>query len=99
MTPMKNAVTLNGKEIDLTGYFETLSRGPNDPNFHTKIEISSYEEIGYLQHSILSVCRQALEASEQIADGLDFSRLLELVQKLIPHSELELLSRIQRSVL
>ncbi|WP_255412857.1 hypothetical protein [Elizabethkingia sp. YR214] len=96
---MKTAVTLNGKEIDLASYFETLSRGPNNSSFHIKMEISSYEEIGYLQHSILSVCRQALEASEQIADGLDFSRLLELVQKLIPHTELELLSRIQRSIL
>ncbi|MDV2446691.1 hypothetical protein CMU93_04155 [Elizabethkingia anophelis] len=45
-----------------------------------------------MQSSVLSVCRQALETDEQIADGLDFSQMLELVQRLIPHAELELLT-------
>lgn len=93
----KTSVIVNGKEIDLTGYFETLPREPNQSEFYTKIGVSSYQEIGYLQNSILSVCRQALETGEQIADGLDFSRLLELVQKLIPYAELELLTKIQQS--
>ncbi|AJW62894.1 hypothetical protein VO54_01417 [Elizabethkingia miricola] len=97
MTPKKTAVIVNGKEVDLTGYFETLAREPNQSEFYTKIGVSSYQEIGYLQNSILSVCRQALETGEQIADGLDFSRLLELVQKLIPYAELELLTKIQQS--
>ncbi|MCT3733613.1 hypothetical protein CMT56_10370 [Elizabethkingia anophelis] len=97
MTSKKTDVIVNGKEIDLTGYFETLAREPNQSEFYTKIGVSSYQEIGYLQNSILSVCRQALETGEQIADGLDFSRLSELVQKLIPYAELELLNKIQQS--
>ncbi|HIB8178707.1 hypothetical protein [Elizabethkingia anophelis] len=37
----KTSVIVNGKEIDLTGYFETLPREPNQSEFYTKIGVSS----------------------------------------------------------
>ncbi len=94
MTPKKNSIILNGEEISVDRYFEAFANEPNQTDFYNRIGISNYQEIGYLQSSVLSVCRQALETDEQIADGLDFSRMLELVQRLIPHAELELLTRM-----
>ncbi|MCT3899456.1 hypothetical protein HZQ13_15275 [Elizabethkingia anophelis] len=97
MNTKKSTVIVNGKEIELTHYLEKLTKEPNNSNYHTKIELTSYQDIGFLQNSILSVCRQALESGDQYADGLDFARMLELAQSLIPHSEFELLSILHDS--
>ena len=56
-----------------------------------KLEVSGFQEIGYYIDSILAVCRQSLEVDlhNQFISNLDYSRLLELAQNLIPHTEFE----------
>lgn len=99
---MSSEIIINGKKIDLKGYFETLQKEKN-PHLigkkYFKLEFLDYSELGYLSSAILSVCRQALESeTSQIATGDDFSRLLELVSNLIPHEELELLTKLHQEI-
>jgi hypothetical protein len=69
---------------------------------YAKIEVLGYSEIGFIMGSILTVCRQALEGAElnnQFANNLDYARLLEVVNNLIPHAEFELLDHLHIDVL
>lgn len=99
---MSSEIIINGKKINLNEYFETLEieKHPQlPPKKYFKLEFLDYSELGYLSRSILSVCRQALENKEDsIADNYDYSRLLELVIKLIPHTELELLTKLHEQI-
>lgn len=60
-----------------------------------KFEINGYQDLGYYLDSILRVCSQALETDlhNQIISNIDYYRLLELAQNLIPHPEFEQLDR------
>ena len=66
MNTKKNSIILNGEEISVDRYFEAFANESNQTDFYNRIGISNYQEIGYLQSSVLSVCRQALETDEQI---------------------------------
>lgn len=99
---MSTEIIINGKKIDIKGYFETLQK-EKTPHLvdkkYFKLEFSDYSELGYLSSAILSVCRQALEnGNDQLANGLDYSRLLELAINLIPHAELDLLTRLHQEI-
>lgn len=99
---MSSEIIINGKKIDLKGYFETLQKEKN-PHLigkkYFKLEFLDYSELGYLSSAILRVCRQALEnGNGQLANGLDYSRLLELAINLIPHTELELLTKLHHEI-
>lgn len=97
---MSSEIIINGEKINLNEYFETLEieKHPQLPlKKYFKLEFLDYSELGYLSRSILSVCRQALEnENDQLANGLDYSRLLELAINLIPHTELELLTKLHQ---
>lgn len=99
---MSSEIIINGKKINLNEYFETLEieKHPQlPPKKYFKLEFLDYSELGYLSRSILSVCRQALEnGNDQLANGLDYSRLLELAINLIPHAELDLLTRLHQEI-
>lgn len=99
---MSSEIIINGKKINLNEYFETLEieKHPLLPEKkYFKLEFSDYSELGYLSRSILSVCRQALEnENDQLANGLDYSRLLEFAINLIPHAELELLTKLHEQI-
>ena len=84
---------------EMKPYFSTLQT--ECPNNYTqrfrKIEFSGYSDLGFCINSILSICREAMEQKlfNQInVDNSDYSRLLELVQNLIPFPELELLDNL-----
>lgn len=99
---MSSEIIINGEKINLNDYFKTLKiekhlQLPQKKYF--KLEFSDYSELGYLSDAILSVCRQALEnKNDQLANGLDYSRLLELVINLIPHAELDLLTKLHQEI-
>lgn len=99
---MSAEIIINGEKINLNGYFETLEiekhlQLPQKKYF--KLEFLDYSELGYLSRSILNVCRQALEnENDQLANGLDYSRLLELAISLIPHAELGLLTKLHEQI-
>lgn len=99
---MSSKIIINGEKINLNEYFETLEieKPPQLPlKKYLKLEFSDYSELGYLSSAILSVCRQALEnKNDQLANGLDYSRLLELVINLIPHAELDLLTELHKEI-
>lgn len=99
---MSSEIIINGKKINLNEYFETLEieKHPELPKKkYFKLEFLDYSELGYLSSAILSVCRQALEnENDQLANGLDYSRLLELAINLIPHAELDLLTRLHQEI-
>lgn len=99
---MSTEIIINGKKIDIKRYFETLQKEKN-PHLiskkYFKLEFLDYSELGYLSCSILNVCRQALEnENDQLANGLDYSRLLELAISLIPHAELGLLTKLHEQI-
>lgn len=57
-----------------------------------KLEVSGFQELGYFLESIISVCKSGILYDFQndiISDGLQYCKLLELAQNLIPHSEFE----------
>lgn len=99
---MSSEIIINGKKINLNEYFETLEieKHPQLPQKkYFKLEFLDYSELGYLSRAILSVCRQALEnENDQLANGLDYSRLLELAISLIPHAELSLLTKLHEQI-
>ena len=99
---MSSEIIINGKKINLKEYFDTLEidKLPELPKKkYFKLEFLDYSELGYLSSAILSVCRQALEnENDQLANGLDYSRLLELAINLIPHAELDLLTRLHQEI-
>lgn len=95
-------MTKENVKID-ESYFSTLeSRTANGKSkTYVKIEVLGYSEIGHIMHSILSVCRQALQGAhlpDQYPENLDYCRMLEIVQNLIPHEELLLLEKLHNSV-
>ena len=99
---MSTEIIINGEKINLNDYFETLEIEKH-PHLigkkYFKLEFSDYSELGYLSSAILSVCRQALEnKNDQLANRLDYSRLLELVINLIPHAELDLLTKLHQEI-
>lgn len=99
---MSSEIIINGEKINLNEYFETLEieKHPQLPlKKYFKLEFLDYSELGYLSRAILSVCRQALEnENDQLANGLDYSRLLELAISLIPHAELGLLTKLHEQI-
>ncbi len=99
---MSAEIIINGKKINLNEYFETLKieKHPELPKKkYFKLEFLNYSELGYLSSAILSVCRQALEnKNDQLADNSDYSQLLELAINLIPHTELELLTKLHHEI-
>lgn len=99
---MSSEIIINGEKINLNEYFETLEieKHPQLPlKKYFKLEFLDYSELGYLSSAILSVCRQALEnKNDQLANGLDYSRLLELAINLIPNTELELLTKLHEQI-
>lgn len=99
---MSSEIIINGEKINLNEYFETLEIEKYPQLLqkkYFKLEFSDYSELGDLSSAILSVCRQALEnKNDQLANNYDYSQLLELVINLIPHKELELLTKLHKEI-
>ncbi len=96
MNTKNNAVIINGETIDLSQWLTTIEKSPNG-NYTAKIELLDYSELGFIISSLIDVCRQALENENQFIDSLSLSRVLALANDLIPHGELELLTKLKNS--
>lgn len=80
-------------------YLITLQRNPKDPNkLFVPIEFNNYQDIGWTIENLANACINYLHAKENnmlLEDNLfDVIKLLELQKQLIPHSEFELLDKL-----
>ena len=96
MTKKETAVIIDGKKIDLNEWLEHLT--PAKANRMTlKVSISDYSDIGYILNSILVAFRVVAENGTK-TEIEEIANLLTLAQDLIPYTELELLSKLQKSI-
>lgn len=67
-------------------FFEVTKNG-NYTHKHTKIEFQNYYDVANKIHSLLEVCRVALQNESYSVESLLIADVLELAQKLIPFDE------------
>lgn len=107
MTKKETAVIIDGKAIDLKNWLVT-----NQEKGLTKTRFSNIQDLGYILNDIIGVCACALNNisdNEQLSDyeqaevlganPLNVANVLRFAQTLIPYTELELLTDIQKSIL
>lgn len=104
----KTSLKIENKEIDLKNWLTTLKKDDCKNNV-VEITAESYSELGYTLNSLISVCQTALfsfnenqsltEVEKENVLGcssLDIANVLGLAKKLIPASELDLLTEMQQ---
>lgn len=91
-----NATNTNPKD-----FLTTLQPNPTDPKkFFVPIEFDDYQQLGYTISNLANTCINYLYAKENNMlyndDLFDVIRLLEIQKQLIPHSEFELLDKLNK---
>lgn len=107
MTKKETAVIINGKPVELDQYISTIKEKGLDYTPFDKVQ-----SLGYLISQIMGVCACALDNLENNgtrlnhkeqtdtlgASPLDVANVLQFAKTLIPHEELELLSKIETAL-
>ncbi|WOC51748.1 hypothetical protein BPO_1101 [Bergeyella porcorum] len=107
MTKKETAVIIDGKAIDLKEWLVT-----NQEKGLIETSFSNIQDLGNILNDIIGVCACALNSisdNEQLSDyeqakvlgasPLNVANVLRFAQTLIPYTELELLTDIQKSIL
>lgn len=106
MTKKETAVIIDGKAINLKEWFvSNQEKGLTDTGFN------EVQDLGFILNDIIGVCACALNCISDNANMTDYDKstilgasplsvanVLRFAQNLIPNSELELLTNIQKSI-